>query len=66
MPFISIETAIFRANPRYTLVLFDQLPTHARDLLRDLEKDADLYGLLRPHADAGLESRAEDRDTAQL
>jgi hypothetical protein len=54
----------FRANPRYELVLADRLTDAERHLLGDL--DDDLYGVLRPCRDSGLETRSCSPDTALL
>src|SRR5690242_20152557 len=61
----NIEEANFRANPNYELVLFDRLSSDQREVLKDLQSDPDLFGILRPrHADLGIKSVC--RDTALL
>lgn len=62
----SILAFSFRANPKYELILFDRLPDREKELLRDLQKDADLYGILRPCESSGLGLKSVDRDTALL
>jgi hypothetical protein len=55
----------FRANPQYELVVFDRLPPEQQDMLRDLTKDPDFYGVLLPQ-EAGLGIKSVGRDTALL
>lgn len=61
-----IAEASFRANPDYELVLFDRLDPEQRELLRDLERDPELYGILVPRAGSGLGTKAVSRETALL
>lgn len=61
-----METAIFRANPNYELLLFDRLPEHQREMLADLQKQAEFYGILRPVEQSGLGIKSVSRDTALL
>ncbi len=58
-----VMAATFRANPNYELVLFDHLPPQQQVLLADLQKDPDLYGILRPHqlsSSLGIKSICQD------
>lgn len=56
----------FRANPNYTLVLFDRLPPDQQEVLKDLLEDPDFYGILRPADGSGLGVKSACRDTALL
>jgi hypothetical protein len=56
---------VFRANPRYELVLLDRLSAAERELLGAAEVE-DLYGVLRPRAVGELEWRAATSETALL
>ena len=60
-----LERAVFRANPRYELVLVDRLSTAERALLGASEV-ADLYGVLRPRGGEGPDVRAVTSETALL
>lgn len=63
----SIADAKFRANPNYELVLFDRLPSEQQEVLSDLQKDPDFYGILAPRQPAaGLRMKSVCRDTALL
>src|SRR5436305_14600452 len=61
-----IQDASFRANPDYELVLFDRLPSDEQEVLRDLEKDRDFYGILRPRHQPGLSIKSVCQETALL
>lgn len=61
-----IERASFHANPRYTLVLLDRLPSAERHLVGEVAGEAEPYGVLRPQPGSGLEYRAVSADTALL
>lgn len=58
--------SVLCANPRYELILFDRLPSEQREMLRDLRKDNDFYGLLRPLDESGLGAKSVSRDIALL
>ncbi len=62
----SILGLSFRANPRYELILFDRLSEDQKQLLGDLQKEAEFYGILRPREASGLSIKSVDRDTALL
>ena len=62
----NILDSVFVANPGYELVLFDRLPAEQRELLKDLQKDRDFYGVLRPLEKASMGVKAISRDTALL
>ena len=60
-----LARAVFRANPRYELVLVDRLSAAERALLGTSEV-ADLYGVLRPRGAEGPDVRAVTSETALL
>ncbi len=60
------ETATFRANPAYDLVLFDRLPAEQQQSLSKLREDPDLYGILRPAAGSDLVAKSVCQDAALL
>ena len=62
----NVLDATFQANPAYELVLFDRLPAEQKELLADLRKDPDFYGVLRPREDNKLSVKSVCRDTALL
>lgn len=62
----SPQAATLRANPRYALVLAERLAPAERRLLGDADREADLYGVLRPAPGSGLELRSASSDTALL
>jgi hypothetical protein len=57
--------ADFRASQQYELVVFDRLPREQQDMLRDLTKDPDFYGVLLPR-ETGRGIKSVCRDTALL
>jgi len=61
-----ILDSVFVANPAFELVLFDRLPAEQRELLKDLQKDPEFYGVLLPIDKSGLGVKAVSRDTALL
>src|SRR5260370_13241767 len=60
------EQAVFRANSAYELVLFDRLTLEQQQLLNALQKEEDLYAILRPRQHAELGIKSVDQDTASL
>lgn len=69
VPFITaknIEDATFQANPEYELVPFDHLVPEQREVLADLKKDPNLYGILRPRNQRGLAIKSISQDIARL
>ena len=62
----SIMEATFRANPSYELVLFDRLPPEQQEVLTDLKKDPNFYGILYPRQSVGMNLKSVCRDTALL
>src|SRR5215472_17020102 len=65
-PSTRIFESVLRANPKYKLVLFDRLPSEQREMMRDLRKDDDFYGILRPLGESGLGVKSVSRDIALL
>ena len=63
---VNIPESVFLANPKYELVLFERLPAEQRDMLRNIRKDPDFYGVLRPLEKSGLGIKSVSRDTALL
>jgi len=61
----AIAGGVFRANPRYELVLLDRLSAAERELLGGLQVE-DLYGVLRARNGEVLESRSVTSETALL
>jgi hypothetical protein len=62
----NLEEANFRANSKYELALFDRLPAVQQELLKDLQKDPNLYGILRPRESGVTGIKAVCRATALL
>ncbi|HEY6971561.1 MAG TPA: hypothetical protein VJA94_20290 [Candidatus Angelobacter sp.] len=65
-PTFDILELVFIANPNYELVLFDRLPAQQRKILKDLRKDPNFYGILRPLEKSSLGVKSVSRDTALL
>ncbi len=64
---MEVLARVFRANPRFELVLYDRLPAAERQALAELAKTPGFYGVLRPaSAKSGLTPKSVDRDTALL
>lgn len=63
---IDFERAVFRSNAKYELVVFDRLAAAEQELLADLRKQPEFYGVLRPVADAALNLKSVTRETALL
>jgi hypothetical protein len=62
----NVLDAKFRAQPAYHLVLFDRLPAEQQQLLKDLTKDPDFYGVLLPREGSTGNMKSVCRDTALL
>ena len=62
----NIAEFTFCANPKYELVLLDQLPAEQREVLKELQNDPNFYGILRPREKSGLGVKSVSRDTALL
>src|SRR5512134_1726107 len=63
---IDFERAVLQSNARYELVLFDRLSAGEQELLADLRKQPELYGVLRPTDASGLSVKSVSRETALL
>jgi hypothetical protein len=57
---------VFRSNPAYELAVFDRLSPKQQELLSDLTKDPDFYGVLLPRAAGAGGIKSVCRDTALL
>jgi hypothetical protein len=66
VPLRNILTANFRANRDYSLVLFDRLPPDQQEMLRDLTKDPEFYGVLVPPAGSQRKTKSACQSTALL
>jgi hypothetical protein len=62
----SIADRRFRSNPRYELLLFEQLTRGQREGLSALEKDQWSYAVLIPRPDSGLAVKSVCEETALL
>ena len=62
----NILGAQFRAHPAYHLTLFDRLPAQQQELLKDLTKDPDFYGVLLPREGNTRNMKSVCKDTALL
>ena len=66
VPLRNILAAKFCANREYTLVLFDRLPSDQQELLRDLTKDPEFYGVLLPPSNTQRKPKSACQSTALL
>jgi len=66
VPLRNILTANFCANREYNLVLFDRLPPDQQEMLRDLTKDPEFYGVLVPPAGSQRKTKSACQSTALL
>jgi hypothetical protein len=66
VPLRNILTANFCANRDYSLVLFDRLPPDQQEILRDLTKDPEFYGVLVPPAGSQRKTKSACQSTALL
>jgi hypothetical protein len=62
----TIVGANFRANPEFRLVLYDRLPMDQQELLQDLTKDPEFYGVLMPSGDSARRTKSACQNTALL
>jgi hypothetical protein len=63
---IDLDRAVFRSNGSYELVVFDRLPADQQEMLSDLKKQPEFYGVLRPIGDSGMGVKSVSRETALL
>lgn len=63
---LSLETRVFRASPRFKLVLFDRLSREEREQLADLRRNPSLYGVIRERGKSVSRAIAASRDAALL
>jgi len=63
---IDLDRAVFRSNGSYELVVFDRLPADQQEMLSDLKKQPEFYGVLRPVGDSGMSVKSVSRETALL
>ena len=61
-----LRQRIFRTNPDYELVRFDQLTAEENNRLGDLRKDPNFCGIIRPRTATGLTVKAVCDETARL
>ena len=66
VPLRNILAANFCANRDYTLVLFDRLPSDQKEILRDLTKDPEFYGVLLPPQNTLRKPKSACQSTALL
>jgi hypothetical protein len=66
VPLRNILTANFCANREYSLVLFDRLPSDQQEVLRDLTKDPEFYGVLVPPGGSQRKTKSACQSTALL
>lgn len=66
VPLRNILTANFCVNQNYRLVLFDRLPPDQQELLRDLTKDSEFYGVLIPPPGSSRKTKSACQSTALL
>lgn len=62
----SLLDCAFRSSSAYDLVTFDRLLLHQKELLRDLTRDPDFYGVLLPRNAEGRVIKSVSRDIALL
>jgi hypothetical protein len=66
VPLRNILVANFCANRDYRLVLFDRLPSDQQEILRDLTKDPEFYGVLVPPQGSSRKTKSACQSTALL
>jgi hypothetical protein len=66
VPLRDILAANFCTNRDYRLVLFDRLPLDQQEVLRDLTKDPDFYGVLLPPEGSSRKAKSACQSTALL
>ncbi|HEY0143429.1 MAG TPA: hypothetical protein VGF48_21230 [Thermoanaerobaculia bacterium] len=63
---MTLASRRFRASSRFELKRLDELPPEQRGAFRELESDADFYGLLVPRGDTMLSIKSVAAETASL
>lgn len=63
---LNIVDARFRANPAYSLVVFDRLPAAHQEQLKAMVEDNEFYGVLQSSNGNGSGPKAVDQETALL
>ena len=63
---IDLDRTVFRSNAAYELVVFDRLSTDQQEMLADLKKQPEFYGVLRPAGDSRMTVKSVSRETALL
>src|SRR6185436_4072823 len=63
---VDLDRTVFRSNGSYELVVFDRLPADQQEMLADLKKQPEFYGVLRPVGDSGMGVKSVSRETALL
>jgi hypothetical protein len=63
---VDLDRTVFRSNGAYELVVFDRLPADQQEMLSDLKKQPEFYGVLRPVGDSGMGVKSVSRETALL
>lgn len=66
VPLRDILMENFCANRDYRLVLFDRLPPDQQEVLRDLTKDPEFYGVLLPPEGSSRKAKSACQSTALL
>ena len=63
---VDLDRTVFRSNGAYQLVVFDRLPADQQEMLSDLKKQPEFYGVLRAVGDSGMGVKSVSRETALL
>jgi hypothetical protein len=65
-PRSDLLSRVFRANPAYEFVPFSRFVGDEREMIKDLSRQGDVTGMLRPHVRTTLGSKAATRSLASL
>jgi hypothetical protein len=66
VPLRNILSSNFCSNGEYSLVLFDRLPPDQQEMLRDLTRDPEFYGVLVPQPGSQRKTKSVCQNTALL
>jgi hypothetical protein len=66
VPLRNILSSNFCSNREYSLVLFDRLPPDQQEMLRDLTRDPEFYGVLLPQPGSLRKTKSACQNTALL